>query len=62
MASSAGPTRCVEVALPAPLFRTFTYSVPDGIAMPIPAGSRVVVPFRNRRAIECMRAPKYFGC
>ncbi|MEO7520274.1 MAG: hypothetical protein ABIW79_00520, partial [Gemmatimonas sp.] len=43
--------RCVEVALPAPLFRTFTYSVPDGIAMPIPAGSRVVVSFRNRREI-----------
>jgi primosomal protein N' (replication factor Y) (superfamily II helicase) len=43
--------RCVEVALPAPLFRTFTYSVPDGIAMPIPVGSRVVVSFRNRREI-----------
>ncbi len=43
--------RCVEVALPAPLFRTFTYAVPDGIAMPIPVGSRVVVPFHNRREI-----------
>src|SRR5688572_9667242 len=43
--------RCVEVALPAPLFRTFTYSVPDGIATPIPVGSSVVVPFRNRREI-----------
>ncbi len=43
--------RCVEVALAVPLFRTFTYAVPDGIAMPIPAGCRVVVPFRNRREI-----------
>ena len=43
--------RCVEVALAVPLFRTFTYAVPDGVAMPIPPGSRVVVPFRNRREI-----------
>jgi primosomal protein N' (replication factor Y) len=51
VSTSVSASRCVEVALPAPLFRTFTYSVPDGIAMPIPAGSRVVVPFRNRREI-----------
>jgi primosomal protein N' (replication factor Y) (superfamily II helicase) len=41
--------RFIEVALPLPLFQTFTYSVGDG---PIPAaGSRVLVPVRNRRAI-----------
>lgn len=42
---------CVEVALAVPLFRTFTYAVPDGIATPIPAGTRVIVPFRNRREV-----------
>lgn len=41
--------RFIEVALPLPLFQTFTYSVGDG---PIPpAGSRVLVPVRNKRAI-----------
>jgi primosomal protein N' (replication factor Y) len=43
--------RCIDVALPVPLFRTFTYSVPDGVAWPIAAGSRVLVPFRNRAEI-----------
>jgi primosomal protein N' (replication factor Y) len=41
-------TGCIEVALPVPLFRTFTYTVPEGIATPIPVGSRVLVPFRAR--------------
>ncbi len=42
--------RCVAVALPVPLFRTFTYLVPDG--MPTPrAGQRVVVPFRARQMV-----------
>ena len=44
-------TTCVEVALAVPLFRTFTYAVPEGIATPIPVGSRVLVPFRNRREV-----------
>ena len=43
--------RCVEVALPVPLFRTFTYRVPDDVAWPIAPGSRVLVPFRNRAEI-----------
>lgn len=42
--------RCVEVALPVPLFRTFTYRVPDAMPMPT-AGQRVVVPFRTQRDI-----------
>lgn len=42
--------RCVEVALPVPLFRTFTYRVPDALPMPAP-GQRVVVPFRTQRDI-----------
>ncbi|MBL0170649.1 MAG: DEAD/DEAH box helicase [Gemmatimonadaceae bacterium] len=50
-------TRCVEVALPVPLFRTFTYLVPEGIAMPIPAGSRLLVPFRARREVGICLGP-----
>ncbi len=41
--------RLVEVALPKPLFQTFTYLVPEGLPNPVVIGSRVVVPFRNRR-------------
>src|SRR5688500_19272400 len=41
--------RLVEVALPLPLFQTFTYFVPDDLQNPVTVGSRVVVPFRNRR-------------
>lgn len=44
-------SRCIDVAVAAPLFRTFTYVVPDGIAMPITPGSRVLVRFRNRPEI-----------
>jgi primosomal protein N' (replication factor Y) len=49
-ASPAGASRCVDVALPVPLFRTFTYRVPDDLPMPV-AGQRVVVPFRSQRDI-----------
>ena len=53
--ADAMATRCVSVALAAPLFRNFTYSVPEGIAMPIPRGARVAVTFRNRKEIGiCM--------
>jgi len=43
--------RLIEVALPLPLFQTFSYAVEDGLANPVAVGSRVVVPFRNRREI-----------
>jgi len=46
---SAG--RCIEVALAVPLFRTFSYRVPDGVAWPVAVGARVLVPFRNRTEI-----------
>jgi primosomal protein N' (replication factor Y) (superfamily II helicase) len=42
-------SRLVEVALPLPLFQTFTYYVPDDLQNPVAVGSRVVVPFRNKR-------------
>jgi primosomal protein N' (replication factor Y) len=41
----------VEIALPLPLPRTFTYAVPATTRHPLVAGSRVVVPVRNRRVI-----------
>ena len=40
--------RWVDVALPLPLFRTFTYNLPDGLRNDVAVGSRVVVPFRSR--------------
>ncbi len=43
--------RLVDVALPLPLFQSFTYAVESEFANPLVAGSRVVVPFRNRREI-----------
>ena len=41
----------IDVALALPLFRTFTYRVPDGMTGSIAPGSRVVVPFRNRNEL-----------
>jgi primosomal protein N' (replication factor Y) len=41
----------IDVALPVPLYRTFTYRVPDGLTGSVAAGSRVVVPFRSRKEI-----------
>src|SRR5262245_1696837 len=41
----------VEVALPLPLFTTFSYRVGRDYANAIVPGSRVVVPFRNRKEI-----------
>ena len=41
----------IDVALALPLFRTFTYNVPEGTRGSTTIGSRVVVPFRNRNEI-----------
>ncbi|MGK2962405.1 MAG: replication restart helicase PriA [Gemmatimonadaceae bacterium] len=52
------PAGLVEVALPVPLFQTFTYALPADPSARIPvAGSRVVVPFRNRRQIGICLGP-----
>ncbi|HEY3286401.1 MAG TPA: primosomal protein N' [Gemmatimonadaceae bacterium] len=48
--------RLVDVALPLPLFRAFTYAVPDGLRHPVTPGTRVLVPFRNRTAIGIVLA------
>lgn len=39
----------VEVALPLPLRQTFTYLLPSGLREGVKIGSRVLVPFGNRR-------------
>jgi primosomal protein N' (replication factor Y) (superfamily II helicase) len=49
--SQAEPTVFVNVALALPLFQTFTYVVDREPAHPVVPGTRVVVPFRSRRAI-----------
>lgn len=43
--------RLIEVALPLPLLRTFTYAVPASTRHAVVAGSRVLVPVRGKRAI-----------
>jgi primosomal protein N' (replication factor Y) (superfamily II helicase) len=49
--------RFVSVALPLPLFQTFTYSVPEGAEHPPAPGARVLVPVRGRRAIGIVLGP-----
>jgi primosomal protein N' (replication factor Y) (superfamily II helicase) len=41
----------VQVALPVPLFRTFTYCLPEGVEGEVPVGVRVLVPFGRRERI-----------
>ncbi|HEX6534401.1 MAG TPA: primosomal protein N' [Gemmatimonadaceae bacterium] len=53
---SPHPAPLIEVALPIPLFRTFTYRVPDALGAIAP-GSRVVVPVRGRRTIGICLGP-----
>ena len=47
----AGERRLVDVALPLPLFRNFTYAVEETTRHPLVPGSRVVVPVRGGRAV-----------
>jgi len=49
----------VDVALPLPLFRTFTYSVPESDAHRARRGMRAVVPFRNRKEIGVIVAESH---
>ena len=53
---SAAP-RLVDVALPLPVFRTFTYVAGDDHKHPLTAGSRVVVPVRGGREIGICLGP-----
>ncbi len=47
----ANTPRLIEVALPLPLFRTFTYAVDRDFEHPLVAGSRVVVPLRGGKEV-----------
>jgi primosomal protein N' (replication factor Y) (superfamily II helicase) len=49
--------RLVEVALPVPLFQTFTYSVPESLDSLVMPGARVLVPWRNGREIGICVGP-----
>src|SRR5688572_405354 len=49
--------RLIEVALPIPLFRTFTYAVDRELAHPVVAGSRVVVPLRGGKEVGICLGP-----
>jgi primosomal protein N' (replication factor Y) (superfamily II helicase) len=50
-------SRLIEVALPLPLFRTFTYTVDGGTENPVVPGTRVVVPLRNKKEIGIVLGP-----
>lgn len=50
-ANAPAVERLIEVALPLPLFQTFTYALDESLASRVEIGSRVVVPFRQRRQI-----------
>jgi primosomal protein N' (replication factor Y) (superfamily II helicase) len=47
----------IDVALSLPLFRTFSYRVPEGLTGSVAPGSRVLVPFRNKREIGLVLGP-----
>lgn len=47
----------IEVALPLPLFRTWTYSAPDELRSRVAPGSRVVVPLRTGRELGFVLGP-----
>ncbi|MEX2527585.1 MAG: primosomal protein N' [Gemmatimonadota bacterium] len=46
----------VDVALPLPLFRTFTYLLPPGVSLP-EKGTRVLVPFRRKEWVGWVVGP-----
>src|SRR3569832_1282287 len=47
----------IDVALPLPLFRSFSYRVPESLTGSAEPGSRVLVPFRNKREIGIVIGP-----
>jgi hypothetical protein len=46
-----------EVALPLPLFRTWTYAVPPALAASLVPGQRVVVPLRTGTEVGVYLGP-----
>ncbi len=47
----------IDVAVAVPVFRTFTYSVPDSLIGLVAPGKRVLVPFSHRRVTGYVLAP-----
>ena len=47
--------RYADVVLPLPLGDTFTYSLPDDMQASVEVGSRVIVPFGNRKFYSAVR-------
>jgi primosomal protein N' (replication factor Y) (superfamily II helicase) len=47
----------IDVALPLPLYRTFSYRIPEGLTGCVEPGARVLVPFRNKREIGIVLGP-----
>ena len=45
------PETFADIAVPRPLFQTFTYAVPDSMKKALAPGSRVVVPFRRQHLV-----------
>ena len=50
-AAAPGGRRLVEVAVPLPIFRSYTYEAGGDTRHPLVAGARVVVPVRNTRVV-----------
>ncbi len=53
----AAPPVLAEVALPLPLFRTWTYAVPAGLRHALVPGQRVVVPLRTGKEVGIYLGP-----
>ena len=51
------PPRLIDVALPVPLFQTFTYAVGNEIPTAVQPGARVVVPFRKGKEMGVCLGP-----
>ena len=56
-AQSATPTGFVEVAVPVPLRRLFTYAVPPALQGALERGCRVAVPFGPRKLAGIVVGP-----
>jgi primosomal protein N' (replication factor Y) len=55
------PSEHIEVAVAAPVHKTFTYRVPDSGAAAIAVGKRVLAPFRNRSLTGYVLGPAAAG-
>ncbi len=52
----AEPMKTIQVALPVPFRKTFTYSVPEAMGPSVLVGCRVLVPFRRKKIVGVVTA------